>query len=175
MTMHKHRYQFEPLGMRHFDILRGWLRDPEVQKWYGDESNLETIENHISDDRISMMLVRFDGRPLAYLQSYDIFGWENHHLNFLPMGSLGLDTFIGHQELLGKGHGENYLRCLIARLFKAGVPAIGIDPHPDNKRAIRAYEKLGFQGDKERTTEWGRVLLMSLYRPNQPSPVLPKP
>ena len=163
-------YQFEPLGEQHLDILRDWFRSPEVQKWYGGESGLRTIENHFSDHRISMMLVRLDGRPLAYLQDYEIFGWENHHLGFLPKGSRGIDTFIGPRDMLGKGHGENYLRCQISRLFMEGVPAIGIDPHPDNQRAIRAYEKLGFKGDEERNTEWGRVLLMSLHRSECPAP-----
>ena len=160
------RYQFEPLGKQHFDILREWFRAPEVQKWFGDESQLEIIENHLSDPRISVMMALLDGSPLAYLQDYEIFGWENHHLNFLPMGSRGVDTFIGQHEMLGKGHGENYLRCHVARLFQAGVPAIGIDPDPDNFRAIRAYEKLGFKADTERETKWGRVLLMSLFRPD---------
>ncbi|MGJ8533182.1 MAG: GNAT family N-acetyltransferase [Alphaproteobacteria bacterium] len=164
MILKQHYYQFEPLGEQHFDILRDWFRTPEVQKWYGGESNLKTIETHLSDDRISMMLIRLDGSPLAYLQDYEVSGWKDHHLDFLPHGSRGMDTFIGRQDMLSKGHGENYLRCQISRLFKAGIPAIGIDPHPDNRRAVRAYEKLGFKGDQERETEWGRVLLMSLYR-----------
>ncbi len=166
MNMEHQRYQFEPLGTQHFDILREWLRTPEIQRWYGNESYLETIENRLSDPRISMMMVLLDGSPLAYTQNYDVFGWGGHHLDFLPRGSRGIGTFIGQQDMLSKGHGENYLRCLIARLFQAGVPAIGIDPHPDNKRAIRAYEKLGFKGDKERETKWGRVLLMALYPPD---------
>ena len=168
MITEERRYQFEPLSEQHLDILRLWFRDPEVRKWYGTEGNLKTIEKHLSDDSISMILVRFDGSPLAYLQDYDISRWEGHHLNFLPGGSRGMDTFIGQQDLLSKGHGEKYLRCHIARLFKVGVPAIGIDPHPDNIRAIRAYKKLGFKGDQERETEWGRVLLMSLHRSQQP-------
>lgn len=168
--MKQHHYQFEPLGVKHFDILRDWFRSAEVKSWYGDESTLTTIEENLSDDRISMMLVRLNGNPFAYLQDYNIFGWEDHHLNFLPFGSRGIDTFIGEDGMIGKGHGENYLRCYIERLFKAGVPAIGIDPHPENKRAIRAYEKLGFKGDQQRDTEWGKVLLMSLYLAGYPAP-----
>ena len=166
MNMDHQLYQFEPLRKQHFDILREWFRAREVQKWYGDESQLETIENHLSDPRISVTMVLLDGSPLAYLQDYEIFGWEDHHLNFLPMGSRGVDTFIGRHDMLGKGHGENYLRCHVARLFQAGVPAIGIDPDPDNFRAFRAYEKLGFKADTELETKWGRVLLMSLFRPD---------
>jgi aminoglycoside 6'-N-acetyltransferase len=135
MSKENQRYKFEPLGKSHFDILREWFRSPEVQSWYGDESRLRAIENHLSDPRVSVVLVRLDGRPLAYLQDYEIFGWEDHHLNFLPVGSRGIDTFIGQQEMLGKGHGEKYLRSHIAHLFTVGVPAIGVDPHPDNIRA----------------------------------------
>jgi aminoglycoside 6'-N-acetyltransferase len=40
-----------------------------------------------------------------------------------------------------------------------------IDPHPDNARAIRAYEKAGFQLLGHRTTIFGEVMLMALDGP----------
>ena len=40
------------------------------------------------------------------------------------------------------------------------MPAIGTDPHPDNARAIRAYEKAGFVGRGEALTDWGPAILM---------------
>ena len=47
--------------------------------------------------------------------------------------------------MLDRGHGSAFIRAHCRRLFAAGAPAIGTDPHPDNKRAIRACEKAGFE------------------------------
>ncbi|HSM07403.1 MAG TPA: hypothetical protein VLA33_00110 [Gemmatimonadota bacterium] len=38
------------------------------------------------------------------------------------------------------------------------------DPHPDNARAIRCYEKVGFKRAGEIVTPDGRALLMRLVR-----------
>ncbi|WP_279482495.1 hypothetical protein [Aureimonas sp. SK2] len=48
-------------------------------------------------------------------------------------------------------------------LLAAGVPAVGTDPHPDNARAIRAYEKAGFRGRKVEMMAWGRCVLMERH------------
>ena len=46
------------------------------------------------------------------------------------------------------------------QLRRDGVPAIAIDPAPDNRRAVRAYEKAGFVIDRPIETEEGPALLM---------------
>ena len=81
----------------------------------------------------------------------------------------GLDTFIGDPGKIGAGHGPAYLKLLISKLRAAGTPALGIDPHPDNERAIKVYAKLGFKADCEVESEWGRALLMSLRWARQPT------
>ncbi len=66
--------------------------------------------------------------------------------------------------MLDRGHGSALLRRQCGRLFAAGAPAIGTDPHPDNHRARRAYEKAGFMavsGPVE--TPWGRAILMECW------------
>lgn len=66
--------------------------------------------------------------------------------------------------MLDRGHGSALLRRQCDRLFAAGVPAIDTDPHPDNFRARRAYEKAGFvlvSGPVD--TRWGRAILMERW------------
>ena len=68
--------------------------------------------------------------------------------------------------MLEKGHGSAFVRAHCDRLFTAGAPALGADPHPDNRRAVRAYEKAGFaikSGPID--TIWGRALLMERWPP----------
>jgi aminoglycoside 6'-N-acetyltransferase len=43
------------------------------------------------------------------------------------------------------------------------VLAVGVDPDPENARAIRAYEKAGFVPGKVQNTEWGPALLMTRF------------
>ena len=51
---------------------------------------------------------------------------------------------------------------------KAGAAAVGTDPHPDNRRAVRAYEKAGFRVvGGPLNTLWGRALLMERHRSDQ--------
>jgi len=47
-------------------------------------------------------------------------------------------------------------------VFQAGVPALGIDPHPENVLARRVYEKIGLVENGVVESEWGTVVAMSL-------------
>jgi aminoglycoside 6'-N-acetyltransferase len=83
----------------------------------------------------------------------------------LPEGSRGVDHYIGEADMLGRGHGSAFVRLHAERLFAAGAPAVGADPHPDNARAIRAYGKAGFvAAGGAIKTPWGLALLMERWR-----------
>ena len=87
-------------------------------------------------------------------------------------GARGVDQSIGDPDLVGLGHGSAFVRRHVERLFEAGAPAVGTDPHPGNRRAIRAYEKAGFavrSGPLD--TPWGLCLLMEQWRdPDRAAP-----
>ena len=57
----------------------------------------------------------------------------------------GVDQFIGEPEFWGKGIGTNFMKLLTQYLFnKKGADAVILDPHTNNQRAIRCYQKVGF-------------------------------
>ena len=66
--------------------------------------------------------------------------------------------------MIGRGHGQAYLRLLAERLCAEGAPLVAIDPAEDNVRARRAYEKAGFRPAGSAATEAGQAVLM-LYEP----------
>jgi aminoglycoside 6'-N-acetyltransferase len=119
----------------------------------------------LADPHIDAWIVELHGRPFAYAQDYDPHAWSGHPFAYLPPGSRGIDQSIGEPDMLDCGHGSAFVRQHCERLFAAGVPAIGTDPHPDNERAIRAYQKAGFTiASGPVDTEWGRALLMERRR-----------
>ncbi len=160
--MTESRFSFRPMGRDDVPMLAGWLREASVARWFADADYASDLAQQLADARIRQQIVLLGDRPMAYVQDYDIHAFQQHHLAFLPPGARGIDTFIGAAGDQGQGYGSTYLGALIDALRRAGVPAFGIDPHPENTAAIRAYRKVGFQPQRERMTEWGLVLLMSL-------------
>ncbi|MEM8730929.1 MAG: GNAT family N-acetyltransferase [Pseudomonadota bacterium] len=157
-------FRFRPVIRRDGALLRRWLADARVARWFDEPDYARVIlEEHLKDPRLRVWMVEQDGQPLAYLQDYDIHGFKDHPLAFLPQGARGVDTFIGTSAQMGQGRGPAYLRAFCARCFAQGCPAMGIDPHPDNRAAIRAYEKAGFRPGEVCETEWGPALLMNCW------------
>jgi aminoglycoside 6'-N-acetyltransferase len=154
-------YVFRPFTADDLPLVRGWIATPDVSAWWEDDGDLE--EGLESPD-IRQWLVELDERPFAYLQDYRPHAWSNHPFDFLPPDARGIDQFIGVPTLIGAGHGSAFIRQHVERLFADGVPAVGTDPHPDNRRAVRAYEKAGFTPGRTQDTKWGFCLLMTRYK-----------
>jgi len=158
------RYTFRSVVPEDLPLLSTWLEEPLVTRWFDDPDYIDDLEDNLEDKRIRMQLVLHNNTPLAYVQDYDIHAWPNHHLGYLPLHSRGLDTFVGKREWMGQGHATNYLGLLANALFREGVPALGIDPHPENTTARWVYKKIGFTEDGIVQSEWGKVVTMSLIK-----------
>ena len=62
--------------------------------------------------------------------------------------------------MIDRGHGSALIRSFVDELLKTGTPRVVTDPDPANTRAVRAYEKAGFQKIRLVDTPDGRALLM---------------
>ena len=139
-----------------------------LKEWWGDPAEaIVEIEAAMDDIATEPLIVEMDGRPIAYLQSYDPHLEDDHPYQDQPMGTLGLDMSIGDPGLVGRGHGSAMIRQFAAQLFAEGAPRLIIDPDPANARAIRAYEKAGFRAFDTRTTQFGPALMMALDAPEE--------
>lgn len=155
-------YAFRPVEPEDLPMLRRWRAEPLVSEWWGSPE-LEDPGEVLADPRVAMWIVSHSA-PFAYAQDYSPHDWEDHPFAHLPPGSRGIDQYIGEPGMIGRGHGSAFVRLHCERLLAAGAPAIGTDPHPDNLRAIRAYEKAGFRiASDPMDTIWGRALLMELW------------
>jgi aminoglycoside 6'-N-acetyltransferase len=77
-----------------------------------------------------------------------------------PAGTRGIDQFIGELDMVDRGHGSAFICTFIDRLLASGTPRIVTDPDPANARAVRAYEKAGFEKVRMVDTPDGPALLM---------------
>jgi aminoglycoside 6'-N-acetyltransferase len=142
-------------------LVGAWRRRPHVLEWWSAPPD-DLAAATIGDSDINAWIAELDGRPIAYIQDYRIHDWPGHHFAFLPEGSRGMDILIGEADLLGQGHGAAIVRRHVEAWFARGVPAVGIDPHPDNTAARRAYAKAGFvEVGGPVDTPWGFSLLMA--------------
>ena len=157
-------HDFRPVTEADLPLLARWRASPQVVRWWGTPE-VEDAAETLADPRVAMWIVTHQGRPFAYAQDYSPHDWDAHPFAHLPSGSRGIDQYIGEPDMLDRGHGSAFIRAHCERLFAAGAPAIGTDPHPENGRAIRACEKAGFKvASPPMDTRWGRAILMERWR-----------
>ena len=154
-------YEFRAMTADDLPMVKRWLAEPHVVQWWGDTyRQFELVSADLDIEAMEQYIVFSEGRPFGYIQCYDPLDWPGHGLGDHPPGTRAIDQFIGEADMIGRGHGSAFIRAFIERVLAAGAPRILTDPDPENARAIRAYEKAGFQQDSLVDTPDGRALLM---------------
>ena len=148
-------------------LLSTWLGAPHVAAWWdAPQEGVRKISGHICDPTVNPLLVELGGEPFAYIQICDLDAERDNEpaLRDQPKRTVGLDQFIGPETMTGKGLGPRFMRLVIADAFEAGAARILVDPHPDNRNAVRAYEKIGFRRLGVRSSAAGPALFMAIDR-----------
>ena len=141
-------------------LVKRWLAMPHVTEWWGDaDEQFELVSGDLSHPAMDQFIVAIDGRPFGYLQCYDLTAW-NSGFGPQPLGTRGIDQFIGEPDLVDRGHGSAFIRTFAGGLLAAGTPRLVTDPDPANHRAVRAYAKAGFEKVRMVDTPDGPALLM---------------
>jgi len=157
-------YRFEPLNRDDFPLIRHWLAQPHIGGWWGDgPTETALMEADFDNPAIAMRLVWYGADPIAYLQDYDTHHWPMPHYARFPKGTRAIDTFLGDPAYLGRGHAARYLNQRARELTAEGAPAIVVDPAPDNTRAIAAYTRAGFTGERLAPCEDGDPVRIMVF------------
>ena len=153
-------YIFRRITSADLPLIRRWLAQPHVRQWWGDpEEQYDLVSGDLAEPAMDQYIVSAGGPPFGYLQCYDLAAW-NVGFGPQPPGTRGIDLFIGEPDMIERGHGSALIRSFVDVLLKNGAPRAVTDPEPANRRAIRAYEKAGFEADRMVDTPDGRALLM---------------
>jgi aminoglycoside 6'-N-acetyltransferase len=153
-------YVFAPLREEDLELIRRWLLEPHVKRWWDDGVKSPYPDAVIDDYREAIQgkdptyhyLAQIDNRPAAMLQHYRIADDPEYaEALALDEDAVGIDLFIGDAELIGRGHGppmlRQFLRDIAFPFHRLDVCVIG--PSVKNVAAIRAYEKAGFRPLRE--------------------------
>lgn len=135
------------------NLLLKWLTDERVLNFWEGKSaifDLDRItEDFYSKEQVEVIrtIIEYQGHAIGYCQMYKL---DKELLNEYeyPLTNkivYGIDQFIGEPEYWDKGIGTEFMKILLNYLTNKGVEIVILDPHADNPRAIRCYEKVGFK------------------------------
>lgn len=126
-------------------LLTGWGRDSEYMRLLDSDPARLTTPKQVqswlekNQDQLDMFIIRTlaDDRPVGQIElgGYD---WVARNA-WMAVG-------IGEREYWGKGYGTDAMRILFRYAFRElNLNRVSLTVFEYNPRAIRSYEKLGFQ------------------------------
>jgi aminoglycoside 6'-N-acetyltransferase len=111
------------------------VNHPEVSRWWGEWTKRE-LAKEISNATLGFT-IELDGRPAGYVAVNEESDPDSY--------SVDLDIFLDF-ELVDRGIGTDALRHVLTMMFEGrGHHRADVWVNPHNKRALRAYEKVGFK------------------------------
>jgi aminoglycoside 6'-N-acetyltransferase len=131
-------------------LLKYWDKKPHVVFATGADAYIEDdwMEEQLRDPSkfVWIYMAMLDDRPIGIVQLCDPANEETHYWDEIGLGLMAIDIWIGEEDDLGKGYGTEMMKLAIAKCFEdTKVTGIVIDPLAINVRAIKFYQKLGFE------------------------------
>jgi aminoglycoside 6'-N-acetyltransferase len=151
----------DPLEREHAERLRELRAAPEVSRWWGPPEEGWPLE---AGDELTRLVVTLGEEVVGFVQVFEEPDPDSRYAD--------ADIFIA-PERQDQGLGTEAFGLVLTHLLdERGHHRVTLTTSPDNARAIRVYEKLGFRrvGVLRRSQriqpfgEWEDELLMELVR-----------
>ena len=164
---------FSKLTVDDLPLMLKWLNSAFVGKWYGKgeytyrDIKAKYVSRISGESPTNCYLIHYAKQPIGFIQTYRIVDYPDYN-QFVQSGgeTAGVDMFLGEDEYAYQGLGTAALfRFLKEIVFKKDrISSCVMGPDPENKAAIRAYKKLGFQYYKTIHQPDGDEYLMRIDR-----------
>jgi aminoglycoside 6'-N-acetyltransferase len=127
--------------------IRQWLRDPHVQRWWGNTAAGEAkVAMALDTEGALCRVILADDEAIGYAHAFDAAHLDDAARAGLSPGTFDCDLFIAVEAYRGKGHGQRALQLLVDEVFATTLAvACSIIVSVRNERAVRAYEAAGFK------------------------------
>lgn len=144
---------FKPLEKSDFPLLYKWLNVDFVTKWYAKRKfAYDDVEKKYSryiegTVPVQSFIVEYDGVPMGYIQMYHLRDYPEYDRCVGLVGDIvGIDMFIGDPAYVHKGYGKDIITYFLTEVVfvRDNIDAVIVGPEPENRSAIRVYEKAGF-------------------------------
>ena len=156
--INRERVSFRPMNKDDLVLMLKWLTDDRVLEFYDGRdqhyTQKEICEKYTEQwtDEIYRVIIEYDTIPIGYAQIYRIQGelFDEYDYPETEEKIYAMDQFIGEPEYWNRGIGTEYCR-VACQWLRTEMCADGVilDPRKNNPRAVRAYQKAGFEILKE--------------------------
>jgi aminoglycoside 6'-N-acetyltransferase len=119
--------ELRPLGRADFPLLRRWLAEPLVARWWNHENTPEAVERDFGpsldgEDVTALYVAESGGEPIGLVQVYPIEAYPEYVEELTPVcavppGALSIDYLIGTPSARGRGLGTAMISAAVARGF----------------------------------------------------------
>jgi RimJ/RimL family protein N-acetyltransferase len=144
-TLEGERVRLEPLGEEHLDAFHKQMQDPDLDRLTGSHGGNPSLE--VSRQWLSTRKQQKDRLDLAIVEkASDEFAGEIvlNHLS-ADNEAISLRLWLG-VEFRDHGYGSEAIRLVLAYAFDVvGLHRVELEVYAFNTRAIRAYERCGFE------------------------------
>lgn len=134
-------------------LMLKWLTDDRVLEYYEGRDvrfTMDTLAAHFLEEIPDgfRVIIEYRNQPVGYGQTYQLSGEQFEEYDYPDHGKVvyAMDQFIGEPDEWNRGIGTAFLQMMVSYLKTCkGADCVLLDPHKNNYRAIRAYEKAGFR------------------------------
>ena len=154
-------------------FLLKWLTDDRVLEFYGGRdqnfTELDIIREYYEEDKeiATRLIVECNDIPIGYVQVYDMIDefYDSYHYDKRNEIVYCMDQFIGEPDYWNRGIGTRFMKMILEYLVtEKSANAVILDPHQNNLRAVRMYEKVGFEIVDQNEEEYIMVCELDMWK-----------
>lgn len=150
-------FAFRPVTRADFALLRRWLEQPHVARWWHHETTPEALERDFGGTADGTgpgedLLALDDGVPVGLVQRSRLADFAEYRDEFaalteVPDDAVTIDYLVGDPGSVGRGLGTAMIRAVVADTWRTlpGAPALLVAVVAANPRSWRALERAGFR------------------------------
>ncbi|MFI6090921.1 GNAT family N-acetyltransferase [Streptomyces sp. NPDC051218] len=140
-----------------FPLLRQWLEQPHVARWWNHETSPEAVARDFGpaargEEASEDLLMLLDGEPFGLVQRCRLADYPDDMRELvgqveIPPGAASIDYLIGDPRRVGRGLGTRMIRAVLAATWSdyPEATAVLVPVHVGNPASWRALEKAGLR------------------------------